>query len=336
MRECHRSTPVVLGAPRTASDAFEASPGTNLFLPRVWRMTRRWLVALVPLLICGPAWAGYTFSGGGTLDGYANGDSGTGNLWLRESGGLIEHSEDGSSFSSDWTGGTIAATASTTINVYISTGNGSNLMVGLSGFPASDLLGTVKVFNLLAANTNTCTVDDSSRLTANSYTVEMDNPPYGITFTGLNYYESQGLFKGGVTLKGPSAGSTFAVNSTAANEPFTAIGGGGNDTFTVNADGLAAPAAVDGGDPTPPASPGDILTINYTNAVLSSSVLLTGSGYQGDFTESGSAQLLFSHIERLINFPGVPSEIPVLGPLGIALLASLLAFVTLLALTRGR
>jgi hypothetical protein len=336
MRECGRSGSVVFGAPRAASAACEAAPGTNLFLPGVWRATRRWLVALVLLLVCGPAWAAYTFTGGGTLAGTANGDVSS-DLWLAVSGGNIQHSADGVTFDSNWTTGTIAAGATTTINVNLSTGNGVKLMIGLPGSAASLFADTtVKVLGNNVNTSNTCTVDDSSSVAVTTYTVDLDNS--AITFTGLSYIESIGVFKGGVTLKGSSAGSTFHVASTqtfpTTLEPVTLIGGGGSDTFNVDADNMGSATTVDGGDPTPPASPGDTLAINYTNTVTSFSATSTASGYQGDFTESGSAQLSFSHIESLT--PEPPSTVPLLGPLGIAFLVGLLGLVGLLALARGR
>jgi hypothetical protein len=180
--------------------------------------------------------AAYTFTGGGTNTGTAQGDAAVTTLWLEEFGGLIYHSTDGVVFSPDWGGGlTIPALATTTVNVNVSTGDGSVVMLGGVLSPASALQALIQT--VAAANTaDLVVIDDSTNAAAVTYV--LDTLPGFITAPGINYNQSaSAAFRGGVRLIGGSAGNTFNVLSmccaSTAIEPLDLIGGVGNDTFVV-------------------------------------------------------------------------------------------------------
>src|SRR5208337_4447887 len=104
---------------------------------RSWlKVFAAWWPTVVLALFAAMLWpssvqAGYTFTGGGTSTGTATGDSSTETLYLRASGGLIYHSTDGATFSSDWGSGlTIGASGSNTVNLAVSTGLGSAVVLG--------------------------------------------------------------------------------------------------------------------------------------------------------------------------------------------------------------
>ena len=187
------------------------------------------------------ALAGYAFTGGGTSTGTATGDSAVTNLYLVEFSGLVYHSTDGIVFSPDWGAGlTIAAAGATTINVSVSTGDGSVVQLGFVVLSnASDLQAAVNVTSV--ANTaNRIVIDDSGRSAAVTYTI--DTGPGTITAPGINFNQgASAAFQGGVTLKGGTGGDTFNVTSlccsSANHEPVTLVGGAGNDTFFVSHSG---------------------------------------------------------------------------------------------------
>jgi hypothetical protein len=194
------------------------------------------LALAASVLPAGDALAAYVFTGGGTNTGTATGDSAVTTLYLEEFGGLVYHSTDGVVFSPDWGGGlTIAAAGTSTVNVAVSTGDGSIVIVGGVLAPASALLANINV--VCAVNTADQTViDDTGNSAAVTYTI--NTLPGTITAPGLNYNQSAAAaFQGGVTLKGGSGGDTFNVPSIccggATHEPVTLIGGTGNDTFNV-------------------------------------------------------------------------------------------------------
>ena len=183
------------------------------------------------------ALAGYTFTGGGTNTGTATGDSATTTLYLVEFSGIIYHSTDGIVFSPDWGGGTtIPAASTTTINVAVSTGDGSVVQLGFVVLSnASDLQAAVNA--VCAVNTtDKVVIDDSGNAAAVTYTI--NTLPGFIMAPGINFNQgASAAFQGGVTLKGGTGGDTFNVTSiccaSAVHEPVTLIGGAGNDTFNV-------------------------------------------------------------------------------------------------------
>jgi len=79
----------------------------------------------------------------------------------------------------------------------------------------------------------------------------------------------------------------------------TVTGGGGSDTFNATP-GASTTMNINGGDPPPPASPGDTLNINL--AGTSSHVLTansTPSGYQGAYTFGNRKPINFTQMETL-------------------------------------
>lgn len=155
------------------------------------------------------------------------------------SGGLLEHSVDGGAFSTDWDSSvagvqTLAAAAGSTVNITLSTTNGSSLTLGTPAGPASHLLASFSV--VAPANTSdSVLIDDSGATAANTYVVNTE--PGTISGTGIHYSETASqAFGGGVTIKGsPVNGDVFTVTSVFAGtgEPVTLITGAAGLT-TVN------------------------------------------------------------------------------------------------------
>jgi hypothetical protein len=110
---------------------------------------------------------------------------------------------------------------------------------------------------------------------------------------------------------GTSAAHTWTISpSSVTQSPNSAIpisgvtnltvtGGGGSDTFNATP-GASTTMNINGGDPPPPASPGDTLNINL--AGTSSHVLTansTPSGYQGAYTFGNRKPINFTQMETL-------------------------------------
>jgi hypothetical protein len=95
-------------------------------------------------------------------------------------------------------------------------------------------------------------------------------------------------------------------------EPVTIIAAGGNDTFNVAQNAVGSALSIDGGNPTPPAAPGDTLTVTPygTNPAVTSTS--TPAGLQGQFTSSSNATISFQHIETLT--PGAATHFVVTAP----------------------
>jgi hypothetical protein len=202
-------------------------------------------LALAALALpAGNALAAYTFTGGGTNTGTAQGDAAVTILFLEEFAGLIYHSTDGTVFSPDWGAGlTIPALPASTINVNVSTGDGSQVQLGGVLSPASALQATILTV-AIANTTDLVIIDDSANTAAVTYV--LDTLPGTITAPGINYNQTMSAaFQGGVILRGGSAGNTFSVLSMccggATNEPLDLIGGVGNDTFITPASPLNRP-----------------------------------------------------------------------------------------------
>ena len=163
------------------------------------------LLALMSVPIS--AQAGYTFSISGT-SATATGDSGSGPLYLAESGGYIYHSTDGVNFSNDWsgTGGTLSPSSSSTITVKVSSGDGSVVYLGYDVLtPASAL----KAHIIVQAPTNTTdrvVIEDSISTSPTTYSVNTSSG--SITAPGLHLDTSSSAhpFGGGITLQGANAG----------------------------------------------------------------------------------------------------------------------------------
>jgi hypothetical protein len=240
------------------------------------------LLAHLGAAICpNSAQAAYTFTGGGTATGTATGDAATGTLYLEQFGGLVYHSTDGVVFSPDWGGGlTIAAAAASTVNVTLSTGNGSILILGGVLSPASALQAAIRVVAPLGNTTDQTIIDDS--LNSSPMTYVVDTQPGFITALGINYDQSaSAAFVGGVILKGSSAGSVYNIKTIlhpaiSSAEPFIAIGGAGNDTFLIPGpllSTLGSPVTIDGG--------GGVNTLDFTGTTDALVMTLNGAAVTG-------------------------------------------------------
>lgn len=111
------------------------------------------------------------------------------------------------------------------------------------------------------------------------------------------------------TINGTSANDTLTVTSTSTTvgsqtvtytstlEDLTLNGGSGNDTFNVTPSSTLV-ITVNGGSPTPPASPGDVLNINSAGTTnLSHTSTSTANGLQGSFTFGNRKNVNFSQLE---------------------------------------
>jgi hypothetical protein len=170
----------------------------------------------------------YTFTGGGTNTGTATGDASGDTLYLQAKGGLIEHSTDNVTYSSDWGGGlTIAADAANTINIFQGPGPASHAVVlGGSTASASALKARINVNN--GGASYSLLVDDSTDATQGVYTISASaytGPALDVHVIGF-----MGL---GRTLLGGTQDNTFNINSTFSNESSTVTGNVGADTFNV-------------------------------------------------------------------------------------------------------
>ena len=89
-------------------------------------------------------------------------------------------------------------------------------------------------------------------------------------------------------------------------------GGAGNDLFNVTPIANGA-FTIDGGDPTPPATPGDTLTIDPTGTTGGALAdTLTASGHQGTYTFTNRMPVSYSNIEALTT--GVDLSVSVTAP----------------------
>ena len=140
--------------------------------------------------------------------------------------GFLEHSVNDGTFSADWGGMTVPASAAVAVDISLSTGDGSSLSLGTPSGTASELLANFSV----AAPANTAdsvTIDDSA-----GTTVANGARPYSINTTagsvigpGFSFTESGAhRFAGGIALKGSAVdGDVYDVLSVAAGEPFTVV-----------------------------------------------------------------------------------------------------------------
>ncbi|MFI5460191.1 MAG: beta strand repeat-containing protein, partial [Isosphaerales bacterium] len=203
----------------------------------------------------------------------AQGDAATDALVISPIGGLLEHSVNGGAFDSNWTGFTVPAAITETVDVNLGTGDGSSLKLGgdagANVASAASLL--FAAFDVVApANTSdTSTIDDSTgtSLTAATYTI--DTQPGTIGGPGFNYNESSSQsFTGGVTLLGsPANGDIYNVLSTCCHvtpgkEPVTIeTAAGTTSTVNVGSGGtlsnISSPVAI--------YDPGDATTININD-----------------------------------------------------------------------
>jgi uncharacterized repeat protein (TIGR01451 family) len=115
-----------------------------------------------------------------------------------------------------------------------------------------------------------------------------------------------------VTLYGSDAGDTFTVNHTrtmdggqmvsySGIQAVTVNGGTGSDTFNVTPSNTI-PFTINGGQPTPPANPGDTLNVNLagTTSPNLSDNFDPASGYSGQWTFGNRKAVSFTGIETLL------------------------------------
>ncbi len=191
------------------------------------------------IFVAGNASAAYVFTYNPvTHIATATGDAATDALTLTAVGGVIEHSVNGSPADSNWTGSTVPAAVTETVNIRISTGDGSSLQLGDAVSPASNLIAYIAVV-APPNTTDQVIIDDSANSTpAMTYTVHTD--PGFITAPGIIFDESGSrAFQGGIRLRGGSGGNTVTILSVCCavtnSEPFTLNSGIGGDHVNLRA-----------------------------------------------------------------------------------------------------
>ncbi len=200
----------------------------------------------------------------------AVGTAAVNSLVLEPVDGFLFYSVNGSAFSGNWGGTSVPASPTVTVDITLSSGDGSSLVLGTPAGPASDLLASFSV--VAPANTSdSVLIDDSGGTTLSAATYTIDTVSGVITGPGINYNQSTSApFQGGVTLSGSGAsgdiynvvsvlGSQSTTIQTAASTASTVnVGSGG--TLTVN-----SPLAIYS-PPSPPVTddPGDSAAISGT------------------------------------------------------------------------
>lgn len=169
----------------------------------------------------------------------AVGDSATDELVISPVGGLLAHSVNGSLFDTDWNGSNVPAAVTETVDVTLTSGDGSRFKLGgqsgpFAADPASSVFAAISL--TIPANTiSSSIIDDTEGTTASAATYNVDlASTFSVTGPGINYSEPLGIFQGGVTVQGSAAdGDIYNVKSTFTNEPVTVQTAGGV-TSTVN------------------------------------------------------------------------------------------------------
>jgi len=151
----------------------------------------------------------YTFSyNPGTMVATAVGTMATDSLVIEPVSGLLEYSVNGGALSSNWGGQTVGAQSDVTVNIDVSSGDGSSLQLGAPSGAASQLRALIGA-TVPTNSSDTLTIDDSASTAASTYSVNTGSGD--ITGPGFSYHEV-GPFAGGITLKGGS-GPTHATFS---------------------------------------------------------------------------------------------------------------------------
>ncbi len=188
-------------------------------------------------------------------------------LVLEPAGGFLLHSVNGGAFDSDWGGQTVPIDPLLTVNVTLSSGDGSSITLGTATGPASDFgSATLNVLNGTGNTSDTSTIDDSHGTTLASpiEPYSIDTQPGTISGPGFNYSETGSTpFAGGVVLMGsPVDGNLYNVESTFGGEPTTIeTAAGTTSTVDVGSGGtlnINAPLAI--------FDPGDATTVNINDA----------------------------------------------------------------------
>jgi hypothetical protein len=102
-----------------------------------------------------------------------------------------------------------------------------------------------------------------------------------------------------VSVQGGAGNDSFTINPTSTTATLSVDGSDGSDTFTITPN-AATTINVAGGLPTPPATPGDVLSVNTagaTSPTLTSTS--TASGLQGSFSFGNRMPVNFQEIETL-------------------------------------
>jgi hypothetical protein len=102
-----------------------------------------------------------------------------------------------------------------------------------------------------------------------------------------------------LTINGLGGDDTFMVIGPPSNAVVTLDGGTGSDTFTITPSAAGALSIV-GGDPVPPALPGDLLTVDVSGTANPGlNFTSTPIGFQGSFTFADRQPVVFQQIESL-------------------------------------
>ena len=200
----------------------------------------------------------------------AVGTAAVNSLVLEPVDGFLLYSVNGSAFSGNWGGSSVPASPTVSVDITLSTGDGSSLTLGTPAGPASDLLASFDV--VAPANTmDSVLIDDSGGTTLSAATYTIDTVSGVITGPGINYNQStSAAFAGGVALNGSGAGGNiYNVLSVLGSQP-TTIQTAASTASTVNAGSggtlaINSPLAIYS-PPSPPVTddPGDSAAISGT------------------------------------------------------------------------
>jgi hypothetical protein len=119
--------------------------------------------------------------------------------------------------------------------------------------------------------------------------------PGGVTVTNLTLVDGSIAGNQWTILPG-TLGENGNAPLTYGASTLTITGGGGSDTFNVQASSSTA-IAVNGGNPQPPTVPGDVLNILPGPAITSSTATNSASGYSGTVSFTGAQPVTFSQME---------------------------------------
>ena len=236
----------------------------------------------------------------------ASGTVAVDSLIIEPVSGFLEYSVNGSPFSGNWGGLSVPAAPTVTVDINLSSGNGSTLQLGTPTGPASQLLAT---FSITTSDntTDTATIDDSNgTLLASAihpYWINTANNPFSISGPGFAFDEPSGIFSGGITLKGSAvSGNIYNVLSTYTGEPMTIHTASGT-TSTVNVGDSGTLSNID--SPVAIYNSGDSTTVNINDS---------------SDTTSGTATL-----DKLSGNTNVPYEVTGLSPAAIEYGANVMA-----------
>ena len=133
----------------------------------------------------------------------------------------------------------LPASAASTLNFATLGGGNDTLTLGTASVAASSILAKI---NISSGGTgdDKLNINDSARVSANTYVVDDNGGTNSITATGINIDQQASDFELGITLTTGSGANTINILHTSAIAPLTVNGGASGDIFNVAGPGLEA------------------------------------------------------------------------------------------------